>query len=152
MTRGGFLHNEVIVSSLQKAFDSRGVETALEVATRPGRRTGYVDLVAYLAQGIIAVEAECSSRRVDRDLVKAEELGAHELWIVTPDHRVRDAVRRELVALVGQSDHEGIWILTLGQAVERVGNICSFISVSNVEHEKKKKNNESVTYRRNEGR
>ncbi len=118
--RGGFLHNEVILASVAQEFEQAEWQVELEVPIRMGESIGFVDLVADRDGWCVAVEAECSPRRVGRDLDKAQALRAHELWIVTPNAGVAAAVRRSLDRMHVQPNRGGLFVLTQGQAVQRV--------------------------------
>ncbi len=143
--RGGFIHNVVLVNCLLRAFEREGWSCDTEVPVRLGEGMGFVDLVAELDGYCIAVEAELSAKRIERDLQKAQALHAAELWIVTPNILVAESVRRGLLRLdvYVASDHKdgptglfgqnawaagrcgvgvgvGVYVLTQGAATQRV--------------------------------
>lgn len=94
--RGGFIHNDVLIARLLRSFEVAGWSCDTEVPVRMGESLGFIDLVAESVGYCIAVEAEMSARRIDRDLRKAQAIHAAELWIVTPNALVAGAVRRTL--------------------------------------------------------
>jgi len=114
--------HEYILATLKESLVRRMVSVSTQVATRHGRDTGYVDLLAE-GRGIrLAIEAEMTSRRVSNDLQKAADLEAW-LWIVTPNARVANSVRSRLRRLGVREKLPSICVLTLGQALSRVA-IC----------------------------
>ncbi len=117
-----------MVHPLAGAFDCEDWQTDLEVPIRMGETIGFVDLVAEREGYCIAVEAECSAARVERDLDKAQALRADELWIVTPTRRVADAVQRRLGRLLIPVDPDSICVLTQGQALHRVTSCLPLIA------------------------
>jgi hypothetical protein len=118
--RGGFIHNEIIIAALATAFESRSWSTDFETPVRLADGRGFVDLTAERDGHCIAVEAELSPTRIARDLEKAEALRANELWIVTPNARVRSAVRRSLFCADSPGQRARVFVLTQGQALSRV--------------------------------
>lgn len=130
--RGGYLHNHVLLDPIEAALRQRGARTWREKATSPGRRTGYVDLLVELGDRRIAIEAECSSKRIAGDLAKSAEVDATELWMVVPTVSVAASVRRRLketsVAALGAE----VFVLTLGQALQRVTDCFPLIAGPNV--------------------
>ena len=83
--RGGYIHERCLLEPIESAFRDFGIPVWHQVATRPGRDTGYVDLVAEFAGVRLVIEAETTSRRVGSDLRKAAD-SAHGcgLWSPTP--------------------------------------------------------------------
>ena len=116
---GGYVH-EHILDALEQEFRKTGAEVARQVPSRPGRRTGYVDLVVRRGDNLLAVEAETSCRRIVEDMQKAEELGAR-LWIVVANRRLADSVKRHLKTLWSWKTTD-VCVLTLGQALARITN------------------------------
>ena len=127
---GSFAHETLILEPLEKEFQRIGAKVDYQVATKKGRRTGYVDMVAKLGDFVIAVEAEITPRRVLNDLCKAMELQANEFWIVVLNNQLAKAVRSKLLHSSIRPDQGGLFILTLGTAIERVRNIYSNFCVS----------------------
>lgn len=120
--RGGFLHSEVIVCALARAFEEEEWDVATEVPVRIGDGVGYVDLLAERDGVCVAVEVECSARRVGRDLDKAQAVAASELWIVVPGRNTAASVRRALHRMGVRAEGAGIFVLTQGAALQRVRN------------------------------
>ena len=106
-----------------------GILTSRNVATQPGKQTGYGDLVAWGKEWRLLIEFEMGPRRVANDLRKAAELNAA-LWIVVPNGRVRSAVRRQLRRCGVREKYPARCVLTLGQAVSRVTDSFPFSDVS----------------------
>ena len=130
---GGHVHESVLLDGVEDAFRTAGVSTRRSVRVRSERVVGHVDLVAMVGPRLIAVEAELSPRRIERDLLKAMALDAHELWIVVPNARVAKRVRRALGGRTTRPDMPGVFVLTLGQSRQRVANCFASFSASNVE-------------------
>ena len=128
--RGGFVHNDVMVEPLADAFEADGWNTELEVPIRTGESIAFIDLVADCDGYCIAVEAECSPARIDRDLDKGQALSADELWIVTPNVRVADSVRRKLGRMLIPVDRGGLFVLTQGAAMARVRDCLSLFAAA----------------------
>ncbi len=118
--RGKFLHNEVLLAPLGRAFEAQDWQTDYEVPIRIGEDLGFVDLVAERDGYCIAIEAENTAKRIARDLDKAAAMRADELWIVTPNLTVAAAVRRSLARQLIRVDHGGLYVLTQGEALQRV--------------------------------
>lgn len=129
--RGGYLHNEIMANELDRAFVRAGFETHREMHVTWPNGSGFIDLVATLGTIRIAIELECSVRRVPRDLLKAAAVPATELWVVVPDRRLARSVQRVLEHLGISSRMTGIFVLTFGQALQRVTNCFSCIASSN---------------------
>lgn len=121
--RGGFIHNDVLIASLLRSFEAQEWSCDTEVPVRMGESIGFVDLVAERDGYCIAVEAEMSARRIDRDLQKAEALRAAELWIVTPNARIAGAAHRTLHRMdVRIARDDAGWGSGLGQGGRDAGN------------------------------
>jgi len=116
---GGQVH-EYSLDLLEGAFRAKGARVSRQVPMRVGRRPAFVDLVVHSVPRPLAIEVEMSPRRVPNDILKAKSMDA-DLWIVVPHQRVVAAVRRKLRReLVRET--EAICVLTLGLALQRVGN------------------------------
>ena len=88
---GGFLHERLLLDGIDAEMRALGLATSRGVRVP----SGYIDLVGRLGREVVACEAELTPTRVPNDLIKATELGATHLFIVTPDARVaRRACRR----------------------------------------------------------
>lgn len=129
--RGGFLHNDVIVAQIAKRFEAAGGRTAREVPVRCGETTRFVDLVVQTPYRVISVEVELAARRVLLDIEKADALGADELWVVVPESALARSVGRQLVAAGARGWRCTIVVLTLGQALKRVGDCFPLIVGAN---------------------
>ena len=119
--RGEFEHNELLVGRLDEAFRGIGGMTRKEAFVRNGHIVGFADLLVEIGGRRIVVEAERSARRITRDLLKGMALAADELWIVVPTGRELHAVRRKLIHIGVRVPQPGIYLLTYGQALSRVG-------------------------------
>ena len=127
--RGGQIH-EYIIEQLDRVFQQHGFRTARQVVARSGSRLSFVDLVVEDASGaLLCVEVETGGGggRVWRDLDKARKLGA--LWIVVPDQRVKESIRRR-VRQLGAVKSGSLSVLTYGQAMQQVTNNIPFSSGS----------------------
>ena len=130
--RGGFLHNVVLITALVLEWTKRGARTWREAAVHLGHTTGYIDLLVEIAGFRVAIEAELTPRRVANDIEKAIAVRAQELWVVVPDAQVARAIRRKLHLVPIAEGTPKIFVLTLGQAKQRVRNLVPFISGANV--------------------
>lgn len=145
--RGGFIHEKVVLDRLVRAARVRGATVCRQVQAGSGRGAGHIDLVLARGGRTIAVEVELSPKRVNRDLRKAAAIGADELWIVVPHRRTADAVGRRLAALaVSAEGSRGIFVLTLGQALQRIEHCFSLFSGAHVQ-EKRNRASDSQTPR-----
>lgn len=111
--RGGFLHNELLISGLDKVFRDHGAQTRHEVQTP----SGFIDLVVMLRSGALAVEAELSLKRVQNDLKKALELPAASLWIVVPNGRLARSAKTRLRTISPSFTKLQVHVLTFPQAI-----------------------------------
>ena len=128
--RGTYLHNEVLIDPLDRAFRSFGATTRLESYVNASGVAGAVDLLVEQPQVRIAIEAELSVRRVGRDLRKAIAVRADELWIVVPNVRLVRSVRRKLSTLPATPIWLDVFVLSQGQALQRVTDCFSMIAVA----------------------
>ena len=126
--RGSHLHNSVLIDPLDEAFRSFGATTRRESYANDGSVVGAVDLLVEQPHVRIAIEAELSSKRVDRDLRKAAAVRADELWIVVPTVRLVRNVRRKLATLPAAPLWLDVFVLTQGQALQRVTVCVSLIA------------------------
>ncbi len=126
--RGNHLHTEVLIDPLDEAFRLFGGTTRRESYVNGGGVVGAVDLLVEQPQARIAIEAELSVKRVGRDLEKAVAVGADELWIVVPTVRLVRSVRRKLATLPAAPIWLDVFVLTQGQALQRVTNCLSLIT------------------------
>jgi hypothetical protein len=140
--RGGTVH-EHILNALKAALEKCGMSVSTNVVTRPGRDTGYGDLLAE-GHGIkLLVEIETTSRRVASDLQKAADLEAW-LWLVTPNVRVSRAIRGRLKRLGVRENPPWVFVLTYGQAQTQVANCFPLFSLSMVQGKETKNGNHTT--------
>lgn len=125
---GGNIH-EIALDRIDHVLESLGIARSRNVATRPGRNTGYVDLVAYGNGWRLAIEFEMSARRIANDLQKAADLNAA-LWIAVPNLKIRNSVRRQLGRCGVQENYPWIAVLTQGQCTSMLTNCFPFFSMS----------------------
>lgn len=129
--RGGFIHNDVLIAELKSDFLTHGIRVGLEVAVPVGGAIGFIDLFVRLPDRRLAIEAELSAKRIAGDLGKATAARADELWIVVPTSAVAKSVRRKLSRLGAGYSPLLVFILTLGEARQRIKNCFPFNSVAN---------------------
>ena len=129
--RGGYLHNHLLVRPVEEAFRVHGVRTRREVHAVTEAGQGFIDLVAERDGQIVAVEAELTPRRIQYDVSKAASVGASELWIIVPTWRMADLVRRALEQVNSDVSEPGVFVLTVGQARQRVTQCFPLFSASN---------------------
>lgn len=145
--RGGYIHNRVLIGLVAQEAMRLGIHVDYEVVIKVGEKIMYGDLLIQYGLRRILVEAEMSSKRIANDLAKAETLKA-ELWILVPNPRVAQSVRRKLSKLSNVSGNNGKLILLLPQAIQRLGKFYELNSGSNVEKENKQTGNEKNNFKR----
>lgn len=118
--RGDHLHNRVLIGQLERMLRRSGARTQCEAPTRTSAGTGFIDLLAQRDGLCLAVEAELTARRIPNDVAKAAACGADELWILVPNARASEAVRRALDRRVSNISVLAVRVLTLGQAKHRI--------------------------------
>lgn len=128
--KGGYIHERLLLDRIERLFRERGFEVQKQVGTTKGMCARYADLVVNIGPHRLVVEAETSSTRVKGDLEKASEMSATWLWIVVPNRKVADSVRKQLRILNVRETEPWLSILTLGQAIERVTNCYSLFPFS----------------------
>lgn len=128
---GGFVHEQILLDQLEQRFEQVGATTRREVNAGPSLPGSHVDFFAEVQGKRIAVEVELSSKRIEADLRKAMSVGADELWIVVPSPSVCRSVRRKLRTMSVRPDRVGVFVLTLGLALQRVSDCLSFSSRAN---------------------
>ncbi len=94
-----------------------------------------IDLFIEYRSHRIAIEAETSPDRVVNDVAKAVAVRATLLLIITPERRIAKAVRRRLNRpnSPGASDELEVWVLPLGQALQRIKNCFPLMTPPNVQ-------------------
>lgn len=120
--KGGLVHDHTIIDALDRRIRTLGAATRRQALVRFNGRKGFIDLLASMDGRKLAIEVELSPARVAGDLYKAVAAGAHALWIVVPDSRAAIAVRRRLGKLGVRADRNGVCVLTLGQALQRLAS------------------------------
>ena len=120
--RGGFLHNEVLVKTMERVAFRHGATVEQEAPTGEGRKVGFIDLLITYRGCRIAVEAELTDARVVNDVAKATAVDADLLLIVMPTAReVRSAQAKLRREAVGRRELETtVLVTTLGQAIQRL--------------------------------
>jgi len=126
--RGNYLHTRELANPLERAFQECGAITRREVATQLDGRRFFADLLVELHQTRIIIEVELTSKRIANDLIKGMAFQCTELWVVVPNARVARAVRRKLLRLSIRPHGAGVFVLTLGQALQRVSKCFPLIS------------------------
>ena len=96
MRGNAFLHNFVLLDSLERPFRAAGATVHREFPVSPGRTWGYVDLFIIYGPYRIVGEAERTSKRVGKDIAKATALRADYLLIISPTLRIAKACERRL--------------------------------------------------------
>lgn len=96
--RGGFLHNQVLLAPIEAYFRQVGAAVYPEHPV-PGA-WGAVDLFVEYRHHRVAVEAELTPRRVQRDIEKARALNASVLLIVMPTNSLASQAKARLVGAV----------------------------------------------------
>ncbi|PCJ56439.1 MAG: hypothetical protein COA73_12135 [Candidatus Hydrogenedentota bacterium] len=125
MSRGQHLHNKVLLKPVEETFQDFVWETIREFYVRDEHFTGFIDLLAIKDDTTIAVEIELSSRRVLRDVRKAEIANTDELWIVVPNsvvaRQVKRALQNQKIKGINMKKNS-IFICTKSTAISRVSN------------------------------
>ena len=129
--RGGYLHNNFLIRPVEEPLRIHSARTRREVHVVTEAGPGFIDLVAECEDRIVAVEAELTPRRVRHDVAKAASIGACELWIVVPTWRIAGLIRRALERVEIEGSKPGVFVLTVGQARERVAECFPLFSASN---------------------
>ena len=91
--RGGGLHR-LLVRAIAREAEIRG----WWIRTEAFIGHGYIDLVLGRDHRLVAVEVELTPARVPRDIEKADQVQAPELWIVIPDSTKRATFERRVGA------------------------------------------------------
>ncbi len=130
----GFVHEEILLRPVAGHFCKAGARIHHQYRTGPGRRAGMIDLFIEYGSHRIAIEAETSPDRVGNDVAKAVAVRATLLLIIAPERRIAKAVRRRLNRpnSPGASDELEVWVLPLGQALQRIRNCFPLMTRPNV--------------------
>jgi hypothetical protein len=86
---GGFAHDQVLLNRLASALAPYATWRRWEVRVRGPGFIGFLDFVAQNDGELLVVEAELTPKRIRRDVVKAQLLGAQFLRILVPNAKVR---------------------------------------------------------------
>lgn len=114
MSRGGFLHNTVLIAPAQRLALAARATVRLEYATTQPR--GAIDLLIDTKRRRIAWEAELRPDRVRGDVAKAASAGAVVLLIVSPAAATSRACARVLAGLVLPANLT-VFVLPIGPAL-----------------------------------
>lgn len=138
--RGGYLHNMVLIESVASVAGAQGARVWREFPVHHGSESGYIDLLIEFGTYRVAVEAELTTKRIARDLAKGTWAAANEIWILVPDARTARAVRRTLNRSPRPPSPIPVFVLTQGQAKQRVRNSFPFYSRPNVSSRERENN------------
>jgi hypothetical protein len=137
----GFAHDQVLLQAVAGALAAHAIWIRHEVRVRGPDFTGFCDLVANIDGKLLVVEAELSAKRVARDVRKALLLGAHCLWIVVPNGKVRRAAQRQLSKLpLEDANTIPTSILLLSHIPQQLTNCIRLFSEPSAESANRKTN------------
>jgi len=126
MMTGNWLHTALIepVELLALQLDN---QTKREFQVRPGRRSGFIDLLIWRKSCRIACEAELRADRISADIDKAHQAGVVALLIVTPTGRSARSIERKVRQLdrTGRVGDLPIYVLPLGPALAWLSRFLS---------------------------
>ena len=137
--RGGYVHNCLLLEPLERSFVGAGASVRRETPVSISGGTCFGDLLVEHGGRRILVEAERSPHRITNDLHKGMALEVDELWIVVPDTATARAVATRLRRMSVYPNRGGLFVLTLGQALQRVTNCFPLFSKPNEPSENKQK-------------
>ena len=124
--------HERAIGALEAALTQRGIRTARQILVWCDGRKGFIDLGAFTESGLIAIEVERSTERIARDLTKARQARAVQLWIVVLNRGVKTRVREKLAALNAR-ENEFLSVFTLPESIKQVARLNELNSGSVVE-------------------
>lgn len=126
--RGKFIHNGVMISSLVAALRLRRYHFYLEYPVRRGKHPPSADIFFRANNGWVVIEVERTTARISNDLKKAQALHADLLLLVMPNAQKAKAARSVVHRLAQRGDNASprISVMTLGVAIQWVGNNCPF--------------------------
>lgn len=134
MTRGGFLHNRILLAPVAELLSDFGARVRFEYPVRrDGCTIGYIDLFAIVEDRRIAVEVECSTQRLGNDIRKVQVVGVDLLLIVMPNRKLARKAGNILKTQGDQKDQFEFfetWILPLGLAITRLTTWCQLMTFS----------------------
>ena len=119
-------HEHYMLEPLEQDLKRHGATVTRQMKSRSGPGGGYADLFARMGSIRLVIEVEMTSRRIANDLIKAADLDAW-LWVVVPNGKVAQAVRRRLKRLHVRPREPWIFVLTLPQALQQITNYCSIV-------------------------
>ena len=131
--KGKYLHIN-LATALVKSLRQRGGHVQVEYPVRRGQRPPAVDILAQVAGLLLAIEIECSIRRIPNDLMKVEALRPDIGLIVMPNARLARAARSLVRRLSNNYPiaTATIQVMTFGAALQWVANNCPIKSVPQV--------------------
>lgn len=126
--QGGSLHEHMIEVMKEKS-EKRQFQTDLQVPSKKGKKTGYIDLLIFDGLRFLMVEAELRKTRVLNDIQKQKDFGKNAiLWIVCPTKKLVTEIKSHLKEH-GIEESETLYILVFSEAVKRLSNkMSSFFS------------------------
>ena len=137
--RGKYMHNVLVADPLERFILKQGGFVSREYPVALEDSYGAIDLWVTFPSISIAIEIECSPKRVLKDIRKAVAAGADELWIVVPRAAQISAIRRKMTAR-GYKKQTRFHIYTLGTAKRRVSELFSSFSLAHTSIENRKTN------------
>lgn len=116
-----------MAATLVKSLRQRGGHIQVEYPVRRGQRPPAVDILAKMITGVLlAIEVECSVRRISNDLMKVEALRPDVCLIVMPNAQLARAAKSVVRRLI--SNHSlataSIEVMTFGAALQWVATNC----------------------------
>lgn len=125
------LFHEHMIAGLESAFREKGCNTFRQFPSRPGRNTGYIDLLVELTNDqLLVIEVEMSPRRAVNDVRKRNDLGNRViLWIVVPNSELKTLIWKRLQDS-GIREKDFVFVFTYGQALQEVPKWVPFCPVS----------------------
>ncbi len=124
--KGGYVHNTLILDRLERRFHANGCRAQREFPIKMDTTTCFIDLLVSVSPTrLLAVEAELSKKRVERDVDKAVAAQAESLWIVVPNPKVLRSVKKHLATLPPTPEYISVFVLTVTQALAMVKPLIS---------------------------
>lgn len=126
--RGKYLHNKIMVGTLNQALCLCGYPVHLEYPIRRGQHSRAVDIYFQSNGHRVAIEIECTTARIRNDVAKADALRPDLFLIVSPDARTARAVRAAVNRFTnGTMRSSTIHVMTFGAALQWIANNCPMI-------------------------
>ena len=130
--KGKWLHNRILIEPLLQAAGSTAT-IHLEMRVDQVQRSRSVDAVLDWPGFRVALEAENkATTRLERDVIKAQDIKAHLLLIVVPNWRVVRSVQTALRRMQADGIALRILVLTQGAARQWLTNQSHLMSRSYV--------------------